>query len=354
MRSFAKRIAEEWIFYTSLFACVFTSALLRRIPKYTIDDAEVIFILFVFLVVVKGLQESGLLSAIASGLEGKFLNLKLIAITAILSAFLTNDVALLTIVPITLSMDVEEKECLIISETLTANAASSLTPFGNPQNILIFHHYRVQPVDFVMTILPFVIASMLFVILLSCVRGVSNENSGRSEMEFTLNRKTILYVLFFLIFVLAVLRILPVFIGMLVIIYAILRDRKSLKIDYYLLGTFLFFFGFTDNLSTVLSFSLTQNGVFLASAMLSQVMSNVPTALLMEGFVTDWRPLLWGVSVGGFGTLFASLANLISYRLYVQHHGQSSRFLLRFHLHSFVVFFLGIALYFLIFHFGSF
>jgi len=123
---------------------------------------------------------------------------------------------------------------------------------------------------------------------------------------------------------------------------------RALFIDYFLLATFLAFFGFTDNLMHILSFNLQNSTqVFLYSALASQVISNVPSALLFAEFTSDWRALLWGVSVGGYGTLISSLANLISYHLYKAYCNDSKSYLLRFHFYNFLVFLMGILVYFI-------
>jgi len=129
-----------------------------------------------------------------------------------------------------------------------------------------------------------------------------------------------------------------------------LRSRLFLKVDYFLLGTFFCFFGFTDNLSSYLKVGeLSGAKLFWISSLLSQIMSNVPTALLLSDFTSDWKSLLWGVSVGGFGTLIASMANLIAYRLYVREVKEPDRrFLLKFHLYSFGFFLVGFFLYFVL------
>ena len=87
--------------------------------------------------------------------------------------------------------------------------------------------------------------------------------------------------------------------------------------------------------------------VFLLSSLLSQVISNVPAALLVADFTDKWKPLLWGVSVGGFGSLLGSMANLIAYRLYQKNREGKDRvrFLIRFHVVSYGMFFIGWLIY---------
>jgi Na+/H+ antiporter NhaD/arsenite permease-like protein len=104
----------------------------------------VLFILFVLFVVVKGLQRSGLLLRLSQRIEGgQFIPLKLVIATFCLSMLVTNDVALTVIVPLTLFLNIDRKDVLVILEALAANAGSALTLFGNPQNLFIYWFYQI-------------------------------------------------------------------------------------------------------------------------------------------------------------------------------------------------------------------
>jgi len=174
--------------------------------------------------------------------------LRLVVLTGVLSTLITNEVALTVFVPLTLALDIEGGEKVIILETIAANGASALTPFGNQQNLFIYYHFGLQAGEFVGAIIPF----------------------------------------------------------------ALVRDRAALGVDYFLLFTFLWFFGFTDNLMHAPRPELQgPTSVFVYSALASQAIGNVPSTLLLADFTSNWRALLWGVSVGGFGTLLGSLASLI-------------------------------------------
>jgi len=344
-----KKVAGEWLLVLSAMGLAVTSLYLKRFPTYTPNDFKVIYTLFVFLIILNGLERSGFLSCVASRFKrGRHLPQKLILLTALLSVFVTNDVALLTVVPFTLTLNVDGTEMLVILETLTANGVSALTPFGNPQNIFIYYYYHLHPWEFVRTIAPFTVASFIFVLSISYRRAKMAIADDSDEVVRCDNKKTCVYLISFPLFVLSILRLLPLEIGVFVIAYAILFDRRSLGIDYPLLATFLTFFGFTDNLMRIFKFSLENPvQVFLYSAVGSQIMSNVPSALFFADFTSNWKALLWGVSVGGFGNLIGSLASLISYRFYRAKFPNSRSFLIRFHLYGYLAFFLGCAMYFL-------
>jgi hypothetical protein len=135
-----------------------------------------------------------------------------------------------------------------------------------------------------------------------------------------ISKDSFLYLVFFFLFNLAILKIIPLWVGVIPILYAVIFDRKILlKVDYFLLLTFFLFFGITNTLTEVWNFHLSNPlNVFLISAFGSLVISNVPAALLLAKFTHNWEALLWGVNVGGFGSLIGSMANLIAYRFYVQ------------------------------------
>jgi len=343
-----RRFIGEWLFSFAFGGLLLTSLYLRRLPNYSFDDFTVIYTLFVFLVILKGLNKKGFVRYVASRFErGRFIPQKLVVLTALLSIFVTNDVALLTVVPLTLALNIRDVDRLIILEVLTANSASALSPFGNPQNIFIYYHYNVYPLEFVGEIWPFVATTFGVIILLSYF-GKHDANTTKLPVVAKYKKEAILYLGFFVVFVLSVLRFLPLWVGVGIVVYVILFDKESLKIDYFLLATFGVFFGFTDNLREMIPIVLhTSKEIFFYASGLSQVISNVPATLFLSDFALNWKPLLWGVSVGGFGTLIASLASLISYRLYKEQFEDSRRFLVRFHLYNYALLFVGVVAYLL-------
>jgi len=345
-------LLKEWLLFASVSGLVLTSFYLERIPRYSVQDFEVLYILFVLFVIIEGLEKSGFFSKVSSGLEkGRNIPAKLVFATMALAMFVTNDVALLVVVPMTLKLNIKKKDWIVVLEALAANAGSALTPFGNPQNLFIYWFYHLHPGEFVRAIAPF--TAVFFVILILLAGAVKAENRERTQYREKTAGSFYLYLSLLVVFVLAVLRLLPIWVGVGVVAYAFLWDRKSLKVDYALLATFFCFFGLTDNLKTVFMSTLENSKyVFIFSALVSQFMSNVPSTLLFADFTTNWKALLWGVNVGGFGSLLGSLANIIAYRLYANStgygRGDSRRFLVKFHALSYCAFAIGIALYYVL------
>ena len=133
--SFIDFVLKEWLLVASGVGLVLTSVYIKRLPEYSANEMQVLFLLFVLFIAANGLLKSGAISKIAQSIEkGKFIPLKLVVITFFLSMLVTNDISLIVIVPITLSLNINRKGILVILEALAANAGSALTPVGNPQN----------------------------------------------------------------------------------------------------------------------------------------------------------------------------------------------------------------------------
>jgi len=346
MRTLTRWAREEWLCWLSLGGLLASSLALRRVPHYTPDDFQVVFLLLGFLVIVKGLEKGHLLSRLAATLgTGGRLPLRLVLITGLLAPFITNDVARLVMVPLTLALDLEGVERVIALEAVAANGASSLTPFGNPQNLFIYHHFDLRPGEFVGAIFPLTLVSMgLAVSLALRIRA-----RPRTLPPPPVDRGSYPYVALLALFLPVALKLLPLWVGAIPLLYALARDRGALKVDYFLLATFLCFFGFTDNLLHALRPQLgSPVQAFLYPALASQFISNVPSTLLFADFTADWRALLWGVSVGGFGTLLGSLASLIAYKLYLRGRPRPGRFLPVFHAYSLIALGLGVLAFFLL------
>ncbi len=337
---------EEWFLFLALLGFLVGIVLTGRFPTYTEGDFEILFILFVFLALTRALDEVNLTKYLAFHLErGGFVSLKLVLATFFLSTFLTNDIALLAIVPITLRLRSVNVAKLVVLETLAANAGSAFSPLGNPQNIFIYHFYGLNLLQFVKTMLPF---SLFFLILLLLMTPKETETEQNEVPTPSLDTRRLLFLLpLFSLFVLSALKLLHIYLGVIPLLYLLVFQRGVFKrVDYPLLATFFFFFGFTDNFSHLLRLHIeSPYGVFFSSLLLSQIISNVPATLLLADFTHLWEPLLWGVNAGGFGTLVASMANLIAYRLYTSSGGRKSEFLKSYHLGGFIFLLLSVLLF---------
>lgn len=344
-----KAAGKEWLLLLSVAGLAVTSAYTGAFPSLSASEMQVLFILFVLFIAVKGLENSGLFLKLALSVErGNHIPLKLVLVTFFMSMLVTNDVALIVIVPLTLLLNVVRKDILVIIEALAANAGSAMTPLGNPQNLFIYWYYDIHPVAFVLTIAPLSLGFFAILVLCSFFIRLKNGTATASPPPVVIHRSAYLFAALLLIAVLMVLRVVPVGAGTMVIAGAAVASRRSLFVDYALLLTFVCFFAIAENMKSLLAPIPPHTGhVFFLSAMTSQIISNVPAALLFAKLTTQWKALLWGTNVGGFGSLIGSLANLIAYRLYVTNKNTRHPvgFTVKFLVMGYLAFIAGLGLY---------
>ncbi len=252
-------------------------------------------------------------------------------ITFIGSMLIANDMALLTFLPLgymVLKSTGKEKYMAFtfIMQNIAANLGGMLTPFGNPQNLYLYTKFNIPTIEFMgIMAIPFVVSILLMTVC--CFIFVKSEPLEINDEEKKLDvKRTILYLLLFVFSIVIVFRVVPYWIGLIVIpVSLLLVDRKALlMVDYPLLFTFFFFFVFSGNMARIpevkeLLSTLMSKNTLLVSVISCQVISNVPSAILLSQFTTNYKSLLLGVNIGGVGTLISSLASLITFREYHKH-----------------------------------
>ena len=261
--------------------------------------------------------------------------LALVYITFIGSMFIANDMALLTFLPlgyIVLKSTGKEKYMgfTCIMQNIAANLGGMLTPFGNPQNLYLYTKFHIPTGEFMYIMAPpFAISIVLITV---CCLFIKAEPLELSDEKVVLSPwRTAVYLMLFALAIAIVFRGISYVIGLIVITLAlIVLDRKALKaVDYPLLLTFVFFFIFAGNMARIdavknlFSFLLNKS-TLLFSILSCQVISNVPSAILLSQFTENYRDLLLGVNIGGAGTLIASLASLITFREYSKHNPEKT------------------------------
>ena len=285
--------------------------------------------------------------------------LALVYITFIGSMLIANDMALLTFLPLgyfVLTSTGKEKYMAFtfIMQNIAANLGGMLTPFGNPQNLYLYTEFDIPTLEF-MSIMapPFLLAILL--ITISCIIFVKAEPLYLADEKTSLPiSRTVIYLLLFALSIIIVFKVIDYRIGLVIIPLVLLfMDRKALlAVDYPLLFTFVFFFIFSGNMARIdvvnqLFSSLLDKSTLVFSALSCQVISNVPSAILLSKFTENYADLLVGVNIGGAGTLIASLASLITFREYIKHNpGKILYYVIRFSIFNFV--FLGILLCFML------
>lgn len=340
LESFLTKIKKEPVLTVSAVCMLLSMLFVPPSPAYiSYIDFRVLALMFCLMSVVAGLQHHGLFTWLAGrvltgSMQRRTLFLLLILLSFFSSMLVTNDVALITFVPfavLILSLAGEQKFMIfvIVMQTVAANLGSMATPVGNPQNLYLYSTFQLSAGEFFGAVLPYVILSLplLAVSVLFCPRSELSVTLPDEDNSY--NRRSIMvYLALFLLCLLSVFHVLHYGILLAIICIALLIMDRSLfrTMDYGLLLTFVCFFVFAGNIGAIDSIRIFLQGLLagqplVSSALASQVISNVPAAVLLSGFTENWKALLLGTDIGGLGTPIASLASLISFRLYMKTEG---------------------------------
>ena len=369
-------IKQEIVFVIS-FLLSFVSSLVEVAQKNSIDflqaiDFRVLAILLSLMLVVLGFQNLGVFSFCADKLCSKVKNLRQLSLTLILLCFfssmlITNDVALITFVPFAILILIQTqniKYCafIVVMQTIAANLGSILTPLGNPQNLFLFSKMQISLFDFTKILFPYSLISFIFILIFNLfipknkIQQINLENEDTKNFSKKDIKDILLFSILFILCLLSVLNLIPYYIVLAIVFLSvgIYNKKLLLQADYILLLTFVCFFIFTHNISNFTSIkTLLENLVdkkeFLISLITSQFISNVPSALLLEPFSKNLTKLLLGVNIGGLGTLVASLASLISFKIYSKEKSLSSKnFFITFTLLNLIFIFILLLSYFIL------
>lgn len=316
--------------------------------------ASTISQLICLMIVVCGFQRIGVFRIIGSRLLEKVSTMRglvitLVALTFFSAMFITNDVALVTFVPFAVAVLImagqEDKTILVVTlMTIGANVGSMLTPIGNAHNLYLKALTGMPTMEFLGIMAPYSgTAAVLLVIVISVVFGgkpvgdlgdletgvLAPERNKHQPDEIRITGygagyggwRTIVYSLLFIVCLLAVSDVIPLWVMCVIVVVVFLfTDRRVFKyVDWGLPLTFCMFFIFIGNMKRVPEFyelarSLVGGHPLEVAVGSSQVISNVPTTILLSGFCDQWRDLIIGTNLGGMGTLIASMASLISYK----------------------------------------
>ena len=322
-------------------------------------DFRTLGILFCLMTIVAGLQQIGVFDRMAKGLLAHVAGVGgivtiLVLLCFFLSMLITNDVALITFVPLALIImkqfsEADRKKWMlkcVVMQTVAANLGSMLTPIGNPQNLYLYGRAGMNISSFLRLMLPYSLISLALLLLWIWLPFLIHRESAEERQDNTESGKVwkpeetsggwmatdtkalMAWGMLFGISLLAVGRILVWQIPfVLVLLYGLIWKREILcKVDYSLLGTFTALFIFIGNLGRIPAFSsflqrAMQGREVLTAVFASQVMSNVPAAILLSGFTDQYQALIIGTNLGGLGTLIASMASLISFKYMVREDG---------------------------------
>lgn len=313
-------------------------------------DVRTLALLLGLMLVVKGFQTAGLFDWLIEKAFGgvktaRTLTMLLTLVCFFTSMLITNDVALITFVPfglLALEMCGQQKRAIpvVVLETIAANLGSMATPIGNPQNLYLFSASGMGMGEFFAAVLPLTGISLVLLMLACCMipaepvsMRIEKRKGGMPKADL------IVFAALFIANLLVVLRVIdwPIALALTVAgVLALKKPQLLAQADYALLMTFVGFFIFVGNLGRVEAVSAWIGSMMagkevLVSALFSQVLSNVPAAILLSGFTDNFAALLQGVNIGGLGTLIASMASLISYKLYAaKPYANSGKYMLTF------------------------
>lgn len=303
-------------------------------------DLHTLILLFGLMTATTGLQNIGFFRQLGELLLLRIHSLRqleqlLILLCFFSSMLITNDVALITFVPFALELlrMVNRKDRIVpvvVCQTLAANLGSMTTPVGNPQNLYLYSHFELSLDTFIRSIGPFSLLSLVLLLLVTMFtprETISLDTAGRATTSDETFPKRCLFCclgMFFLcLCTVAGLLPLPILFICILAIGCLADPKIFCQVDYSLILTFIGFFIFIGNLkhipavSSLLSSMITGHEV-IVSVLASQVISNVPAAILLSGFTEKGVSLLIGTNLGGLGTLIASMASLISYKYIVR------------------------------------
>ncbi|MGH8283497.1 MAG: SLC13 family permease [Gammaproteobacteria bacterium] len=313
-----------------------------KIPSYiNLVNWPTIGTLLGLMILTKGVELSGWLHRIGQSIMPHVGNVRMLALllvsgSGLLAMLLTNDIALFVVVPLTLGLGEFARlplRRLVIFEALAVNAGSMLTPIGNPQNIFLWQLSRVNFGGFMLHMLPPFIVANLCLLLLTLVAFPGNRvRADNSRQALAIRRPLLLASALLYIPFLVLADLHYVWAGLILVALVFLLWFRQLlrQIDWPLLVVFVLMFidlGLLAQYPVLGYLNLTHTvTLYLTGAISSQIISNVPAAILLSKYSTDWSTIAWAVDVGAFGTVIASLANVIALRI-----GRQRGSLLAFH-----------------------
>lgn len=330
-------IAREAVFCVAAGCAILTMFVIPPDKEYLhYIDYRVLCLLLCLMAVVAGLKTIGLFHWLTYQLlhrlhSGRALGVSLVLLPFFSSMFVTNDVALIIFIPFTLMLldQLGCKHCIIpvtVFQTIAANLGSMATPVGNPQNLYLYAFYNMSIGDFFSVTLPLTAVSLIALSAASIPllpHKLPDQTIDKAGIHSV--KHLLIYLALFVLCLLTVFRIVPYLLTTAITVVTLfLVDRKLLKeIDYMLLLTFVCFFTVSENLGRVDGIriflqQLLQSSTLFTAVATSQVISNVPAAVVLSGFTDQWKQLLSGVNIGGLGTPIASLASLITIKFYMR------------------------------------
>ena len=299
-------------------------------------DYSTLICLFCMLAVVAGLKSTNVFELISRKLIGLFHTRRAVIYALVFGTFffdmiVANDMSLITFLPLTYIVLHSTKNdkylaFTFIMQTIAANMGGMITPYGNPQNLYLYSYYNINTTEFfsILLIQSITVAVLLWI----CCAFIHNEPLKlRKNSKIIISKKELyIYSILFILVILSIFRVIPYLITLAIVVLTILiMDRKRFKqIDYALIATFFVFFIFSGNIARIPAIKefiseIVVKNTLLAGIVSCQFISNVPTAIFLSKFTTNYRELLISVNIGSLGILISSLASLITLKEFLKH-----------------------------------
>ncbi len=337
---------KKWIKAEILFCVTFSLAVAttivfsfdtkKLIGAVSFIDFRLLSLMLCLMLIMQGFIKIGVFNVLSQKILSKIQTTRLLSITLILicfftATFFTNSVALISFIPFTIlvysAVGWKQKLVYVVAlETIAANLGGMLTPIGNSQNLFLFSNFDITLASFLLITVPLGVLGLAVVILVCCVLPSRNLKLNFPQKQVISSKlKLAIYSGMFLTFILVVLRVLPwQYIALIIVGYFLVLETKSmLTVDWFLIFTIACFFIISYNLqqSQVLQVFLKTvvlDNEFIISVILSQFISNMPTAILISSFTDNIKAVLIATNIASFGTLVASLGNLVAYKLFAK------------------------------------
>ena len=326
-------IASAVLALFSLFIVPFDTVVSYDYPRIL----RTICTLLLFLVIVGGLKECRALQKLAHAAVGNLKTTTSLCLVLILLPFFcamlfSNDVALLTFVPLAIAVlrMAEMKSqiaIVVVLQTAAANVGSYLTPFGNPHNLYMFNlsdYYGFSIIDYEMALIPIVAVGTVALMVMALLIPRKTLSVDLQEVGEVPKPKVAVIMALFVAAILAVLNVIPLYIALIgiVAVFLVMMPKIFLRIDYSILLIFLFLFVFANGITNLDSVHSAVSGLMdsnpmVTTVLVSQFTTNVASTILLQPFTNDWAAVLVGADIGGFGTPIASMASVISLRFYM-------------------------------------
>lgn len=299
-------------------------------------DTNTLMSLFCMLAVVAGLKKTNVFDKISKKMISLFHNRRTVIYALVLGTFffdmiVANDMSLITFLPLTYLVLHKTKNdkylaFTFIMQTIAANMGGMITPYGNPQNLYLYSYYNIPTLEFITILL---VQSITIAILLTiCCSFIKNAPLQlKEDKKLKLDEKRLyVYMILFMLVILSIFRIIPHVVVLVIVVATILvMDRIILtKVDYPLLATFVVFFIFSGNIARIdiiknIIANIISYNTMMAGIISCQFISNVPTAIFLSKFTTNYKELLISVNIGSLGIIISSLASLITLKEFLKH-----------------------------------